>query len=245
MHSPHFDEKDALRHVVEKHAEGVLAFGESHGTEIPSAISAAADATRETTLVLTLFGIVLSFSLNLSLSFFLSLALGWVVWKTGRSAWLGWSRLERLHRIIEQEKFEIEHHRHQEREELSALYRAKGFEGRLLEEVIDVLMADQDRLLKVMLEEELGLALGVIEHPLKQALGAFLGAAITSLILLVAAYFFFIPGLIIGAVVMMMAGAVLSAVYEKNRIISAITWNCAVGILASGITYYIFKLLPP
>ncbi len=90
----------------------------------------------------------------------------------GRSAWLGWSRLERLHRILAQEKWEIEHNREQEREELGVLYAAKGFEGKLLEDVLDVLMADGDRLLKVMVEEELGLTLESQVHPLKQGLGA-------------------------------------------------------------------------
>ncbi len=36
---------------------------------------------------------------------------GWVVWKTARSALLGWARIERLHRVIEEERWEIEHHR--------------------------------------------------------------------------------------------------------------------------------------
>ena len=49
------------------------------------------------------------------------------------------------------------------------------FSGKLLDEVIDVLMADDNRLLQVMLEEELGLSLETYEHPLKQAAGAFFG----------------------------------------------------------------------
>ena len=57
--------------------------------------------------------------------------------KCGRSAILGWSRLSRLHRLIEEERWEIEHHRPQEKEELIALYKAKGFSGDLLDEVIE------------------------------------------------------------------------------------------------------------
>ena len=93
---------------------------------------------------------------------------------------LGWARLERLHRIVEEERYEIENHRQQEREELKELYRAKGFQGKLLDEVVDVLMADGERLLKVMVEEELGLSLQSQEHPLKQGAGSALGAFVAS-----------------------------------------------------------------
>ena len=58
-----------------------------------------------------------------------------------------------------EERFEIAHHRGQEKEELTELYALKGFKGELLDQVINVLMADDNRLLSVMLEEELGLEL--------------------------------------------------------------------------------------
>jgi hypothetical protein len=115
----------------------------------------------------------LFFSFSTPLFLMLSLfSFGWAVWKTGRSALLGWGRMERLHRLIEEERWEIQHHRAQERRELGEMYRAKGFDGKLLEEVLDVLMSDDNRLLKVMLEEELGLTLEAYEHPLRQAIGA-------------------------------------------------------------------------
>ena len=92
-------------------------------------------------------------------------SIGWLFWKLGRSSLLGWARLERLHRLIQQEQWEIEHHRAQEKEELTAMYHQKGLTGKLLEQVIEVLMADDNRLLRVMLEEELGLTLETYEHP--------------------------------------------------------------------------------
>ena len=55
------------------------------------------------------------------------------------------------------------------------MYEQKGLSGDLLDQVIEVLMADDNRLLRVMLEEELGLTLESYEHPLKQAAGAGLG----------------------------------------------------------------------
>jgi vacuolar iron transporter family protein len=164
----HFKGKEAITHVAEAQAQGIISSSEIHGTELPGHISAATDAAREVAFILAVSWLILS-KLGLSYGHLLGilsvLSGGLVIWKTGRGAWLAWFRLERLHRIVAQEKWEIEHHRQQEREELKALYAAKGFEGKLLEEVLDVLMADGDRLLRVMIEEELGLSLESHEHP--------------------------------------------------------------------------------
>jgi hypothetical protein len=55
----HFKGKDALGHVVEAQAQGILSATEIHGAEIPGHISAGADAARETALVLALLGLIL------------------------------------------------------------------------------------------------------------------------------------------------------------------------------------------
>lgn len=239
----HFEGKEAVEHVIEAQAKGVIAKAEVHGEEMPGHISAFADTARETAVILFLFWILASSTLPfdqriLIVSLF---ALGWAVWKTGRSAWLGWSRLERLHRLVAEEKWEIDHHRDQEREELAALYEAKGFKGELLKDVMDVLMADDDRLLRVMLEEELGLSLEVQEHPLKQGLGAAVGALTAAVVMIPLS--FLIPkfGMIIGTFVVVGAAAATSAQYEKNRKIHAIVWNLALALLAAGSTYFLWE----
>lgn len=242
MHK-HFDEKDALSHVLEKREEGIK---EIHGFEMPGHLSAGADSCRDIALFLLVAWTVLSFlnaSFHSTLACLAAAGLGWLVWKGGRSSWLAWTRLERLHRLIEQEKYEIEHHRPQEREELTALYHAKGLEGKLLENVIDVLMADQDRLLKIMLEEELGLSLEAYEHPLKQAFGAGIGALISLIICLSSFLIFPQFGIIFASLFMMGAGAFVSAYYEKNRIISAVVWNISLGILVFGMVFFLLKIL--
>jgi len=246
MTHPHFEHKSALAHVVEKQAAGILSHAEIHGMEIPGHISAGADAMRETSCLLLLLWLplhILAFPLSQTAPFLLAFALGWLVWKTGRSAWLGWARLERLHRLIVQERHEIETNRPQEREELRALYIIKGFEGQLLEDILDVLMADQDRLLKVMLEEELGLRLEIHEHPLKQALGAFLGTACT--LCLVGACFIFSPryGVPLASFLTMTSGATISAIFEKNAALRAWVWNLAIGGLAFGCSYFLLGIL--
>ncbi len=236
----HFKDKDAIGHVVEAQAQGIISSTEIHGAEPSGKISAAADALRDCAVILLLAWELMNFASmdqNYRLYLLAILSVSLAIWKGGRSAWLGWSRLERLHRVLAQEKWEIEHNRQQEREELKELYAAKGFEGKLLEDVLDVLMADGDRLLKVMVEEELGLSLECQEHPLMQCLGAFLGALAAALIILTGIYLN--PDWSLVATALSVAiGAGLTAFYAGNRFVPAIIWNLGLLALAYGSFYF-------
>jgi hypothetical protein len=244
----HFKGKEALEHVIEARLKGKAASEEVHGAEMPGHYSAAADSAKETTIVLillwTLFGALSLPSLQLHWIsvFFL---IGWCFWKVGRSAILGWMRLERLHRLIEEERWEIEHHRAQEKEELRALYAAKGFSGRLLDESVEVLMADDNRLLQVMLQEELGLKLESYEHPLKQAFGALVGVLVSALLMSFA--LFFLPSWGVACVAALIIGcaAGASAHLERNKRLPAIVWNLSVAALSCGFAYYAIQILFP
>lgn len=241
----HFKGKDAVGHVAEAQAMGVIASTEIHGTELPGYLSAATDAARDTAIaLLLLLTIFIQMRCNIA-SFvtpFLVLSSGWVLWKGGRGAWLGWSRLERLHRVLEQEKWEIEHHRDQEREELKALYAAKGFEGKLLEDVLDVLMADGDRLLRVMVEEELGLTLEALEHPLQQGLGAAIGALIAAVLCLTGYLSFGDIGFLVAAFITVALSAGITSRHIGNKLLPALVWNLGVASLAFGAVYFFMQL---
>jgi hypothetical protein len=240
----HFKGKDAIGHVAEAKAEGIISANEIHGTETPGRISAAADAARECSIVLLLAGGALAttgISLNILIGLLAIIAIALSLWKAGRSAWLGWSRLERLHRVLAQEKWEIEHHRPQEREELSVLYQAKGFEGKLLEEVLDVLMADGNRLLKVMVEEELGLSLEAYDHPLTQGFGAFVGCLLAGLLCIAGPYINPHWGLLAAALVTTSAAAATTAWHAGNRITSAIVWNIGLIAISYGTLYFLIE----
>ncbi len=234
----HFKGKDALQHVIDARLKGRMASAEVHGREMPGHVSAAADAAKETGVILVILWMLSGSGTVMGI-----FVAGWLVWKVGRSAILGWSCLERLHRVIEEERWEIEHHRPQEKEELRALYAAKGFSGKLLDEAVEVLMADDNRLLQVMLEEELGLSLGTYEHPLKQAMGALVGVVGAAAVVSVG--FFLLPGwgvsVCAGVVIALSAGT--SAQLERNRVIAAIIWNLAVAALAAGTSYFLAQLV--
>lgn len=240
----HFKGKEALDHVVEVQAAGIVSTAEIHGTEMPGHMSAACDAARETAILMPIIWLLLVFLKNSpseQMTLLFIFTCGWFLWKAGRSAWLGWFRLERLHRVLDQERYEIEHHYQQEREELRVLYAAKGFEGKLLEDVLDVLMADNEKLLKVMVEEELGLSLETTEHPLKQGLGAFLGVLAAALLCL--ACFFAWPtyGIFFGSAISIAIASAISAYLAHNEPVPAIVWNLGLATLAIGTVYFFLE----
>lgn len=244
MSTPHYKGKEAIQHVAAVQAQGIIKSTECHGAETPGSILFAADSAREMAVGIVLLSLFLQACHFASLELFwlaILFAFSWSLWKGGRSAWLAWSGLEKLHRILSEERWEIQHNRAQEREELAVIYANKGFKGKLLEEVLDVLMADEDRLLQVMVREELGLSLEMYEHPLKQGLGAFLGGIISGAVIIL--FYFLFPsfGLFLGAIAVLSAASALSAYLEGNQITSAIIWNIGLGGLVFGTTYFLYQ----
>ncbi|HNA62099.1 MAG TPA: VIT1/CCC1 transporter family protein [Rhabdochlamydiaceae bacterium] len=234
MSNSHFEGKSVVEHLKAARKKGALASAEIHGTEIPGHISGGADSAKETCLILLLAWVLFP----LSLKTILLLAGGFFLWKVGRSALIGWARLERLHRLIEEERWEIEHHREQEREELTALYRAKGLTGKLLDETITVLMADDNRLLRIMLEEEMGLTLEVYEHPLKQSVGAGVGVLFATTFFLGGTLLASWGPLLTSAMAIAVA-AFVAAKSEKNQLLEALVWTLSVAAFSVGAIYFL------
>lgn len=75
------------------------------------------------------------------------------------------SRLRYYASELERERAEIRDDFEHECEEVRALYAAKGFSEPLLSQIVDTVTSDDDRLLKFMMEEELGLLLDHVQHP--------------------------------------------------------------------------------
>lgn len=246
-HSPaeHFGGKSVVEHLRDARAKGMMASTEIHGIEMPGHIASFADSAKDTAFALLIFWTASFFLLPVKTCLYLMMlfAAGWWFWKIARSALMGWSRLERLHRLIEEERWEIQHHRHQEKEELTELYRAKGLSGKLLEEVVDVLMADDNRLLQVMLEEELGLTLGVYEHPLRQCLGAALGAFFAAIACFSAYGLSPAWGLPIAGAIVISIACIVSTKIERNKAAPSIIWHLAVAAFVCFFVYIMLQLV--
>ena len=224
----HFHGKTALRHIAEVRAGEISASREIHGAEAPGPIFAFLDAAREAAVLISA-ALIVSDAFQISMEQImvvgLSFVVGWGFWKGARSAFLSWSRLQRMHRVALEEKEEIESNRPQEREELVALYGEKGFSGPLLEKVVNVLMADQDRLLRVMLQEEMGLRLEEHPHPLVQ--GAFASAGVFAAMVLVIPFALGISphGMVAYSAAFVGVMGAICAHIEKNDCIPAFVWN--------------------
>lgn len=242
----HFKGKDALHHIAEVQASGIIASSEIHGAETPGSLFAASDAAKESAVVLVITFLSLylfDFTRDQVWTFALSFFSAYLVWKFARSTLLAANRLQRFHRIAKEEQHEIDTNREQEREELRALYGAKGFQGKLLEDVVDVLMADQDRLLRVMLEEEMGFRLEENEHPLIQGLGAFFGAVLSGVGVICAWCYLGITGLVGSALLFVALGTYFPARYEKNECLRAVVWACFSALFSFATAYYVMQYL--
>ena len=142
---------------------------------------------------------------------------------------------------IARERDEIARWPEREREEISQIYRAKGFAGSLLEQIVAHITADPERWSNVMMREELGFNEESFDVPLRSAIAVGLsylaGAAVP-----VWPYIFVEPqkGLVVSAISTV---AVLFGVGAVKTIITSRSWwrsgleSMATGIAAAAVTY--------
>src|SRR5258706_1263108 len=103
-------------------------------------------------LLLVVLGEVMAGGISMALSGYLSA-------RTARQV---------LDKRIATERFEIEHEPEEERAELRAIYRDKGFSGPLLQQVVGYLTANQERWHRAMIHDELGVVEDTAINPLLQ-----------------------------------------------------------------------------
>ncbi len=242
----HFEGKPVAQHLKEARKKGHLAASEAHGTEMPGFFSACLHAMKDTSsalLLLWTLGLFLPLSSMALMRIYVLFSIGWLIWKIGKSCLLGWARLERMHRMIEEERNEIERNRPTERKELTELYQAKGLTGKLLEDVVDVLMADDRRLLQIMLEEELGLSLESEIHPLQQGIGAGCGVVSASLLGCLGAWILPSFGLPLFSACMLFFSALFCAKRERNQALPLAIWHLCLAGLSMGLLFYVARIL--
>ncbi len=156
-------------------------------------------------------------------------------------------RLRYLETELQRERREIKEQPEHEREEVRALYAAKGFREPLLSQITDVLCADDDRLLKVMMEEELGLFIHHVNHPLLVGLWNAAGGAVGALVLAVPVCFqetsatlAWMPAATAG---MLMCIGVLTGRVTRRPVVPVVAIWLFAAAVAGGVTYFLADLL--
>jgi VIT1/CCC1 family predicted Fe2+/Mn2+ transporter len=151
------------------------------------------------------------------------------------------SQLEFYRSEIDRERDEIERWPERERDEIAGIYRAKGFSGPLLEQIVTHITADPDRWRTVMMREELGFSEESFDPPVRSALTVGLAYLFGAAVPVVP--YALVPradGTMVSAIATV---AVLFGVGAAKTIITARSWwrsgleSMLVGIAAGTVTY--------
>jgi VIT1/CCC1 family predicted Fe2+/Mn2+ transporter len=148
------------------------------------------------------------------------------------------------------EYWEIENLREKEIEEIREIYQEKGFEGELLEQVVQVIIADDDRWVDVMMKEELGM-IESNKSPFK--IGAitfisFIVLGFVPLLIYVLDYFnkqetnLLLWSSMLTLVAFGIIGYLKGVVNHKNKLSSTLV-TILMGIVAALVAYYIGDFL--
>jgi VIT1/CCC1 family predicted Fe2+/Mn2+ transporter len=138
----------------------------------------------------------------------------------------GRAQLEFYQSEVERENDEIQRWPEHEREEIRAIYREKGFEGPLLDQVVEHITSDPERWSNVMMREELGFTPESFEPPLRSGVIVGLSYLIGAMVP-VLPYFFVRPhrGVIASAVIalafLFALGAIKGAITRRPILRSA------------------------
>lgn len=148
------------------------------------------------------------------------------------------------------EYWEVENLPQAEREEVEEIYRNKGFEGKLLDQVVDVIVSDKDRWVDVMMKDELQMA-EPVRSSVKIGLVTFMSFVLIGLIPLLIYVWDFIaefPGnlflwtSICTSVGFMIIGFLKTYVTETSRW-KGIFETLALGALAAVVAYFVGDIL--
>ena len=148
-----------MQQINEQHPHGgdwlrEIVFGLNDGLVTTLVFIMAVSAAAPTHLVVIVLGEVLAGGVSMALGGYLSAR----------------TEQEILTQRIATERYEVEHEPEEERSELRAIYRRKGFSGPLLDRVVSHLTANPERWHQAMVHDELGVVEGTHFHPWQQGL---------------------------------------------------------------------------
>ena len=161
------------------------------------------------------------------------------------------SELERFEKHEQVEYWEVEHLPEKEREEVKEIYAAKGFEGELLEKVVDVITANKKRWVDVMMKEELGM-IKEEKSPFKMGAVTFISFIVVGFIpLLVYVLDYlsstkieqpFLIAILLTSAAFMLIGWLKSSVNQTNPFRSIIE-TLMLGAFAAGLSFWVGDVL--
>ncbi|UZD22522.1 VIT1/CCC1 transporter family protein [Algoriphagus halophytocola] len=148
------------------------------------------------------------------------------------------------------ERWEIENLPDTEREEIAEIYRAKGFEGELLEKVVDKITSNKELWVAEMMKDELNL-LEDEKSPFKTGLATFISFIIVGFIpLLVYLWTFFYPmdinvflwTSVLTGLAFVVVG-VLKSIVNQTSVVKSVAETLALGVLAAVVAFYVGDIL--
>ncbi|MBK8655952.1 MAG: VIT1/CCC1 transporter family protein [Haliscomenobacter sp.] len=160
------------------------------------------------------------------------------------------SELDNFRRHEKIEYWEVEHLPEMERNEVREIFAAKGFEGELLEKVVDVICSDRDRWVDTMMKEELGM-MKEERSPFKIGLVTFLAFLAVGLVPLLVYVWDFIagfPGNLFLTASLLTAFAFGVIGFLKTYVTETSRWRgiletLALGVIAAAVSYFVGDFL--
>ena len=158
------------------------------------------------------------------------------------------TRNEYIEMKRKQEEWEIDNLEEEEREEIRAIYRKKGFKDELLEEVVRIITSRRKVWVDTMMKEELGLIEGD-KRPLDSSISTFFGFNAIGIIPLIPFMLYIALGLnpgseafvystVLVASAFFIVGIIKGKIVKKSKILSGI-FTLIIGGIAAMVAYFI------
>jgi len=148
------------------------------------------------------------------------------------------------------EYWEVENIPKKEREEIVTIYKGKGFEGELLQKVVDVIVSDKDRWVNEMMQGELNM-IEEVKSPFKIGLATLISFVVVGFIpLIVYVWDFFYEAnfnvffwtCLLTAVAFVLVGALKSWV-NQTGIWKSVLETLSLGFVAAMVAYFVGDIL--